>query len=89
LEQTLPSRLENDCYIKLICNKKDNERVVGFHVLSPNAGEITQGFATALRLGATKEDFDDTVGIHPVTAENLVLLNITKRSGKDPMKTGC
>uniref|UniRef100_A0A6B2L328 thioredoxin-disulfide reductase (NADPH) n=1 Tax=Arcella intermedia TaxID=1963864 RepID=A0A6B2L328_9EUKA len=89
LEQTIPHRLQNDCYAKLVCNKKENERIVGFHVLSPNAGEITQGFTTALRLGATKADIDDTVGIHPVTAENLVLLNITKRSGKDPMKTGC
>ena len=43
--------------------------VVGFHILSPNAGEITQGFALAIKLGATKEDFDNVVGIHPTCAE--------------------
>jgi len=42
-----------------------------------------------MRLGATKEDIDDTIGIHPVTAEHLVLLNVTKRSGESPTKTGC
>ena len=44
-------------------------RVVGFHVVGPNAGEITQGFALGMRLGACKEDFDATVGIHPTVAE--------------------
>ncbi|CAF3998073.1 unnamed protein product, partial [Rotaria sp. Silwood1] len=48
-------------YCKLIVDKNTN-RVVGFHVLSPNAGEITQGYAVAMRLGATKNDFDMTVG---------------------------
>ena len=45
------------------------EKVVGFHVLGDNAGEITQGFAVAMKCGATKEDFDATIGIHPTTAE--------------------
>ncbi len=45
------------------------DRVIGFHVLSPNAGEITQGYAVAMRLGATKHDFDMTVGIHPTCSE--------------------
>jgi pyruvate/2-oxoglutarate dehydrogenase complex dihydrolipoamide dehydrogenase (E3) component len=44
-------------------------RVIGFHVLSPNAGEITQGYALGMRLGATKNDFDMTVGIHPTCSE--------------------
>ena len=43
--------------------------MVGFHVLGPNAGEITQGFALAVKLGAKKSDFDDLIGIHPTTAE--------------------
>lgn len=43
--------------------------MVGFHVLGPNAGEITQGFALGVRLGAKKSDFDDLIGIHPTTAE--------------------
>ena len=38
-------------------------------MIGPNAGEITQGYAVALRLGATKADFDSTVGIHPTCSE--------------------
>ena len=45
------------------------ERVIGFHVLGPNAGEMTQGYAVAMRKGATKEDFDATIGIHPTCSE--------------------
>ncbi|KAG8439415.1 hypothetical protein GDO86_005577 [Hymenochirus boettgeri] len=69
LEWTVPSRDNNKCYAKILCNIKDNERVVGFHVLSPNAGEITQGFAAAIKCGLTKDQLDDTIGIHPVCAE--------------------
>jgi hypothetical protein len=43
--------------------------VVGFHVLGPNAGEITQGFALGVKVGAKKSDFDNLIGIHPTTAE--------------------
>lgn len=43
-----------NCYYKLICNKQDNLRVVGFHVLAPNAGEITQGVGVAMKAGACK-----------------------------------
>ena len=42
---------------------------MGFHYLGPNAGEVTQGYGMALKLGATKGDFDNLVGIHPTTAE--------------------
>uniref|UniRef100_A0A8C4MT49 Thioredoxin reductase 1, cytoplasmic n=1 Tax=Equus asinus TaxID=9793 RepID=A0A8C4MT49_EQUAS len=69
LEWTIPSRDNNKCYAKIICNIKDNERVVGFHVLGPNAGEVTQGFAAALKCGLTKQQLDSTIGIHPVCAE--------------------
>jgi len=69
-----------NCLSKLICNKKDKNKVVGFHYIGPNAGEITQGFALALKLGATKEDFDAVVGIHPTDAESFMSLGITKSS---------
>uniref|UniRef100_A0A8P0SZV1 Thioredoxin reductase 1, cytoplasmic n=1 Tax=Canis lupus familiaris TaxID=9615 RepID=A0A8P0SZV1_CANLF len=69
LEWTIPSRDNNKCYAKVICNIKDNERVVGFHVLGPNAGEVTQGFAAALKCGLTKMQLDSTIGIHPICAE--------------------
>merc|ERR1711991_869508 len=89
LEWTVPHRPENKCYAKLICNLADNERVVGFHVLGAHAGEITQGYALGLKLGATMDDFVHLVGIHPTSAEEFTTLNVTKRSGKDPLKTGC
>eukprot|EP00743_Colponemidia_sp_Colp-15_P007574 GILK01008189.1.p1 GENE.GILK01008189.1~~GILK01008189.1.p1 ORF type:complete len:513 (-),score=59.79 GILK01008189.1:269-1765(-) len=81
--------IKNPCFCKLVCDKTKNERVLGFHVLGPNAGEITQGFAVAMRLGATKEDFDLTVGIHPTQAEELTLLTVTKSSGESAVKTSC
>lgn len=89
LEFTLPHRPENECYLKLICNKADDERVVGLHILGPHAGEVTQGYALGFRLGATKRDFDMTVGIHPTVAEEFTVMHTTKRSGADPKKTGC
>jgi len=50
------------------------EKVVGIHVIGDGADEMLQGFAVALRMGATKKDFDDTVAIHPTSAEELVTL---------------
>lgn len=49
-------------------------RVVGLHVVGPDAPEIVQGFAVALKWGLTKEQFDATVGIHPTAAEELVTM---------------
>jgi len=49
-------------------------RVVGVHVVGPGADEMMQGFAVAVRMGATKDDFDDTVAIHPTSAEELVTM---------------
>jgi len=50
------------------------ERVVGCHVFGDGADEMMQGFAVAMRMGATKADFDDTVAIHPTSAEELVTM---------------
>ena len=58
---------------KLVCVGKD-ERVVGIHLLGEGADEILQGFAVALKLGLTKRDLDDTVAIHPTSAEEVVLM---------------
>lgn len=54
------------------------EEVLGIHYLGPNAGEVMQGFAAAVKLGATRADIRATVGIHPTTAEEIVNLSITK-----------
>jgi glutathione reductase (NADPH) len=50
------------------------ERVVGCHIIGDGADEMLQGFAVAMRMGATKSDFDDTVAIHPTSAEELVTM---------------
>ncbi len=52
----------------------DDERVVGCHVFGDGADEMLQGFAVAMRMGATKKDFDDTVAIHPTNAEEVVTM---------------
>lgn len=52
----------------------DEERIVGAHVIGPGADEMLQGFAVALRMGARKRDFDDTVAIHPTSAEEFVTM---------------
>jgi len=89
LEFTVAHRPENDCYAKLVCVKSQNEKVVGFHYLGPNAGEVTQGFGMALKMGATKDDFDNLVGIHPTCAETFTTLSISKSSGADASASGC
>ena len=74
--------------MKLICVKADDERVIGFHYIGPNAGEVTQGFALALKVGATKSDFDGVVGIHPTDAEGFCDLTVTRRSGESWISAG-
>uniref|UniRef100_A0A671EEG7 thioredoxin-disulfide reductase (NADPH) n=1 Tax=Rhinolophus ferrumequinum TaxID=59479 RepID=A0A671EEG7_RHIFE len=69
LEWTVAGRDNNTCYAKIICNKFNNNRVIGFHILGPNAGEVTQGFAVAMKCGLTKQLLDDTIGIHPTCGE--------------------
>ena len=58
---------------KLIVDTK-TQRVVGCHVATDGAGEMVQGVAIAIKMGATKEDFDNTIGIHPTSAEELVTM---------------
>lgn len=58
---------------KLVCVGAE-ERVVGVHLLGEAADEILQGFAVAVKMGATKAQFDDTVAIHPTSSEEIVLM---------------
>ncbi len=60
-------------HMKLITAGSD-ERIVGCHVIGDGADEMMQGFAVAIRMGATKADFDDTVAIHPTNAEEFVTM---------------
>lgn len=89
LEYTVANRDNNKCYGKIICNKLDSDRVIGFHYLGPNAGEVTQGFSVAMKCGVTKEQLDSTVGIHPTCAEIFTTLEVSKSSGKDVTQAGC
>ncbi|OZI58600.1 glutathione-disulfide reductase [Bordetella genomosp. 1] len=59
--------------MKLIVDA-DTDRVLGCHMVGPDAGEIVQGLAVALKAGATKAVFDDTIGIHPTAAEEFVTM---------------
>lgn len=91
LEWNLNSERKEDVgYMKLIVDKEAKEKVVGIHVLGPNAGEIIQGLAVAIRCGVTKEHFDDCVGIHPTYAESYTTMTEEKKEGCAlPTKGGC
>ncbi len=84
----LESRERDACYNKIIVEHK-TDKILGYHYLGPNAGEVTQGFAAELRHGITKKEWDLTVMIHPTCAEEMLWLTVTKASGKDPGKAGC
>jgi len=64
-------------------------KIIGFHILCPNAGEVTQGFAVAMHVGINKEQLDDVVGIHPTIAEEFTKLSVTKREDPNPVKESC
>lgn len=71
--------------MKLICSGED-EKVVGIHMIGDNVDEMLQGFAVALKMGATKADLDNTVAVHPVSAEELVTLRTPE---PDPVEHHC
>jgi len=66
--------------MKLIVDQ-GSRRVIGCHIVAPEAGELIQLAAVAIRMGATKEDFDRTVAVHPTMAEELVTLRRPVRQG--------
>jgi len=78
LKHTLSGRGERTL-VKLIVDDA-SDRVVGLHMVGADAGEIVQGFAVALKCGATKAQFDATLGIHPTSAEEFVTLREVSRN---------
>ncbi|MGB3146958.1 MAG: FAD-dependent oxidoreductase, partial [Paracoccaceae bacterium] len=60
-------------FMKLVV-ARDSRRVLGCHIVAPNAGEMIQLAAIAIKMGATKEDFDRTVAVHPTMSEELVTM---------------
>lgn len=77
MRYTLGNKQERSL-IKLIVDD-ETDKVLGLHMAGEDAAEITQGFAVAIKMGATKADFDATVGIHPTAAEELVTLRQAER----------
>ena len=59
--------------MKLVVGR-ESQQVVGVHIVGPDAPEIVQGFAVAVKSGLTKAQFDETIGIHPTAAEELVTM---------------
>ncbi|ASU39872.1 glutathione-disulfide reductase [Herbaspirillum sp. meg3] len=72
LKHTLSGNSERT-FMKLVVDAK-SDRVLGVHMVGADAGEIVQGFAVALQCGATKAQFDATIGIHPTSAEEFVTM---------------
>jgi glutathione reductase (NADPH) len=72
LRETMTSS-QAQTLMKLIVDRA-SDRVVGLHMVGPEAGEITQGFAVAIHAGLTKTQFDATIGIHPTAAEEFVTM---------------
>ncbi|PSN50240.1 Thioredoxin reductase 1 [Blattella germanica] len=85
----VPQRNYKNCYLKVIALLEAPQRVIGMHFIGPNAGEVTQGFAAAMKCGLTMHALQDTVGIHPTVAEEFTRIHITKRSGEDPTPQSC
>jgi glutathione reductase (NADPH) len=78
MKHTLSGRDEK-MMIKLVVESA-TQQVVGVHIVGPDAPEIVQGFAVAVKSGLTKEQFDSTIGIHPTAAEELVTMRKPVRS---------
>jgi glutathione reductase (NADPH) len=72
LKHALTGR-EKRTLLKLIVERA-SQRVLGLHMVGDHAGEIVQGFAVAMNMGATKADFDRTLGVHPTSAEEFVTM---------------
>jgi glutathione reductase (NADPH) len=67
------SGLDERTFMKLLVDQK-TDKVIGCHMVGSDAGEIIQGIAIAIKAGATKNDFDTTIGIHPTAAEEFVTM---------------
>ncbi len=69
--------------MKLICAGQQ-ERIVGIHLIGEGVDEMLQGFAVALKMGASKADLDNTIAIHPVSAEELVTMKEARIVAAEP-----
>ena len=76
MKNTISGR--NEPTMMKIVVDKNTDKVLGCHMVGDDAAEIIQGFAIALKCGATKKQFDETVGIHPTSAEEFVTMREIK-----------
>lgn len=72
MKNVLADRNERALYKMVVAGPE--ERVIGLHLIGPDSGEILQAAAIAVKAGLTKQDFDDTVALHPSMSEELVLM---------------
>ncbi|KAJ8920312.1 hypothetical protein NQ315_011974 [Exocentrus adspersus] len=85
----IPQKNIKNCYLKVVALREGDQKVLGMHFIGPQAGEVIQGFAAAIKCNLTVNILMNTVGIHPTIAEEFTRINITKRSGKDPNPASC
>ena len=84
----LPSHGRDSCYCKVIVNKSDR-KVLGIHMVCPNAGEIIQAYTTVVQFGLTYEQMREMVAIHPTIAEEVLRLEFTKKENPSAQKGNC
>ncbi|KAL1490887.1 hypothetical protein ABEB36_011566 [Hypothenemus hampei] len=85
----IPQKSITHCYLKVVALREADQKVLGMHFIGPQAGEVIQGFAAAIKCNLTVNALMNTVGIHPTIAEEFTRINVTKRSGKDPNPASC
>lgn len=68
-------KLKNKTFFKMITDLKNDEKVIGFHAIGFGVDEMLQGVGVAMKAGATKKHFDETIAIHPTASEEMVLLD--------------
>mmetsp|Transcript_25121 Transcript_25121/g.55720 ORF Transcript_25121/g.55720 Transcript_25121/m.55720 type:complete len:599 (+) Transcript_25121:182-1978(+) len=76
-------------FCKVVVLPAEKNRILGMHIACPNAAEVIQGYALALKKGLVFSDLQKMVGIHPTVGEEFCTLNVTKSSGGSMAKTGC
>lgn len=85
----VPQKDVSHCYLKVVALRHGDQKILGLHFVGPNAGEVIQGFAAAMKCNVTFPKLKETVGIHPTIAEEFTRVSITKRSGMDPKPQSC
>jgi len=79
MKNTISGRAERS-YMKLVVETA-TDKVIGLHMIGVDAGELVQGFAVAITMGATKADFDRTIAVHPTAGEEFVLMRTARKAG--------